>query len=66
MNIAPQLRPLGIGDLFDAAFRLYRERFWTLIAIAAVVYVPTAILRLFLWPGSSALPGSAWAADLVC
>ena len=50
MNIAPQLRPLGIGDLFDAAFRVYRERFWTLIAITAVVYVPTAILRLFLWP----------------
>ncbi|HEY3229168.1 MAG TPA: hypothetical protein VGJ87_08110 [Roseiflexaceae bacterium] len=50
MSIRPQLRPLGIGDLFDAAFRLYRERFWTLIAIAALVYIPTAILRLFLWP----------------
>jgi hypothetical protein len=49
MDHAPQLRPLSIGDLFDAAFRLYRARFWTLIAIAALVFVPSALLQSVLW-----------------
>jgi hypothetical protein len=49
MNSAPHLRPLSIGDLFDAAFQLYRARFWTLIAIAALVFVPSTLLQTFLW-----------------
>jgi hypothetical protein len=49
MNTAPHLRPLAIGDLFDAAFRLYRERFWTLTAIAALVFVPSTLLQSFFW-----------------
>jgi|RhiMetdeSRZDD1v2_1073273.scaffolds.fasta_scaffold757266_2 hypothetical protein len=49
MHISPQLRPLSLGDLFDAAFRLYRARFWTLVAIAALVYVPTTLLRSVVW-----------------
>ena len=43
-------RPMDIGDLLDAAFRLYRERFWSLIAIATLAYVPMAIVRMLLWP----------------
>ncbi|MBI3943873.1 MAG: hypothetical protein HY326_12725 [Chloroflexi bacterium] len=36
--------PLGLGDLLDRAFRLYRERFWTLLLTAAIFLVPTAFL----------------------
>jgi hypothetical protein len=49
MHNIPQLRPLSIGDLFDAAFQLYRRHFWTLSAIAALAYVPTALLSWLLW-----------------
>jgi hypothetical protein len=36
--------PLGLGDLLDRAFRLYRARFWTLVAIGAVFLIPYAII----------------------
>lgn len=49
MNNAPHLRPLAIGDLFDAAFRLYRQQFWTLTAITALVLVPSTLFRSFFW-----------------
>src|SRR5262249_46782993 len=49
MDSAPQLRPLSIGDLFDAAFRIYRARFFTLIAVAALIFVPSALLQSFFW-----------------
>src|SRR5690349_5177786 len=56
MTNPTQLRPLGIGDLFDTAFRLYRQRFWRLIAIAALVYVPMAIINSLLWPRLTGIP----------
>ncbi len=41
------LRPLGIGEVLDAAFRLYRRRFGSLVAAISVVVIPAAALRLF-------------------
>ena len=34
-----ELRPMGIGDILDATFRLYRQRFVTFLLIALIVYV---------------------------
>jgi hypothetical protein len=45
MNAMPLLRPMTIGDMFDAAFRLYREHFLTFIGIVALLQVPMAILQ---------------------
>lgn len=36
--------PLGLGDLLDRAFRLYRAHFWPLLGIAALVLVPVALV----------------------
>jgi hypothetical protein len=41
----PQIRPMTIGDLLDAAFRLYREHFLTFIGIVALLQVPMAMLQ---------------------
>src|SRR5437867_2809516 len=45
MNAMPDLRPMTIGDMFDAAFRLYRAHFLTFVGIVALLQVPTAILQ---------------------
>ena len=42
----PQLRPMSLGDMFDAAFRLYRRFFLTFIGIAALLQVPLAIAQM--------------------
>jgi hypothetical protein len=39
-----ELRPMGIGDILDTTFRLYRQRFLTFLLIALAVYIPYAIL----------------------
>jgi len=36
---APQLRPLGVGDIVDRVFALYRSRPLLLLAVAAVPYL---------------------------
>jgi hypothetical protein len=41
-----KLRPLGMGELLDHAFRLYRRNFFTFIGIIAVVQVPLTLLTL--------------------
>jgi pimeloyl-ACP methyl ester carboxylesterase len=48
MNTTPQLRPMSLGDLFDTAFRLYREHFVTFVGIVALLQVPLAIVRFTL------------------
>ena len=48
---ALELRPMGIGDILDATFRLYRQRFLTFLIIALVVYVPYALLLTFFTMG---------------
>lgn len=41
-----KLRPLGMGELLDHAFRLYRRNFFTFIGIIAVVQIPLTLLTL--------------------
>jgi len=45
MNPMPQLRPMSISDMLDAAFRLYRRHFLTFIGIVALLQVPMALLQ---------------------
>jgi hypothetical protein len=48
MTTTPQLRPMSIGDMFDAAFRLYRRHFITFVGIVALLQVPMAIVQFVL------------------
>ena len=38
------LRPLGVGELLDAAIKIYRSRWKTLLAAVAVPVVPVVVL----------------------
>lgn len=49
-----RLRPMGIGDVFDTTFRLYRENFGLFIATTAIVLVPILIVGI-LFVGVAAL-----------
>src|SRR5215211_2308828 len=49
MSMPARLQPLSIGDLFDAAFRIYRRHFSALITIAALSAVPMELLRYLFW-----------------
>lgn len=44
----PDLRPLGVTDLIDAAFSLYRKNFVLFAGIAAVLLVPETIINMVL------------------
>ncbi|MEO6988937.1 MAG: hypothetical protein ABI239_09870 [Aquihabitans sp.] len=45
-----QLRPLGVGELLDAAIQIYKGRAKTLLAAVAIPVVPVAILQgLITW-----------------
>ncbi len=46
MQTTPHLRPMSITDLFDAAFRLYRQHFFTFIGVVALLQVPMAIIQI--------------------
>jgi hypothetical protein len=41
---APELRPMGIGDILDTTFRLYKTHFSTYISIALLAYVPFTLM----------------------
>jgi hypothetical protein len=43
-SFTPQLRPLAVGEMLDAGFRLFSARFWTLIACVLVPVVPLTII----------------------
>jgi hypothetical protein len=45
-----RLRPLGVGDIFDEGFDLYKRNFVFLLLATAVVVVPLDILLAFLTP----------------
>ncbi|HUO46257.1 MAG TPA: hypothetical protein VM470_05445 [Acidimicrobiia bacterium] len=45
--IRPELRPLGVGEIIDAAIKLVRGNARVLFTIAAVVLVPLGILQAF-------------------
>ena len=40
----PRLRPLSIGELLDAGFKLFRQRFGTLMICTLVPVVPLSLL----------------------
>jgi hypothetical protein len=44
----PQLRPLSIGEMLDAGFRLFRNRFGTLMACVLVPVVPLSVISTIL------------------
>lgn len=57
----PVLRPLTVAEIIDAAFRLYLRNFVTLFSIAAVFYVPIALIQaglvaLVLFPSGMLTP----------
>ena len=41
-------RPMGVGEILSAAFRLYQRHWRTLVAIAAVVVIPITLLQYLL------------------
>jgi hypothetical protein len=43
-SYTPQLRPLSVGEILDAGFKLFRHRFGTLVACIFVPIVPLYIL----------------------
>ncbi len=47
---AQRLRPLGIGDIFDEGFDLYKRNFVFLLLATAAVVVPLDILLAFVTP----------------
>ena len=44
----PQLRPLSIGEILDAGFKLFRNRFATLMGCVLIPFVPLTILGTIL------------------
>jgi len=43
-SYTPQLRPLSVGEILDAGFRLFRHRFGTLVLCVLVPIVPLYVL----------------------
>lgn len=54
-----ELRPMGIGDILDVMFRLYRRRFLTFLLIALIVYVPYALLLALAPTAAAGVPAAA-------
>jgi hypothetical protein len=52
--VVPELRPRSVGEVLDAAVRLYRARFGSLMTVSIVVLIPVSILSMFVL--LSALP----------
>lgn len=48
MIARPRLRPLGLSELLDESFRLYRQYFVVFVAIAALVLVPFALINMLI------------------
>src|SRR5207248_47552 len=47
-DIRARLRPMGIGDILDETFRLYRENFMLFVATCAVLEVPVQIVNFLI------------------
>lgn len=43
--MAYNIRPLSFAEILDRAFALLRDRFWLVVGIAAVVYLPWGVLN---------------------
>src|SRR2546421_11237519 len=48
MDMRARLRPMGIGDIIDETFRLYRENFMLFVATCAVLDVPVQIINFLI------------------
>jgi len=46
--MSPRLRPMGLGDLLDSTFALYRENFALFAGIVAVITIPVTLIDLVL------------------
>jgi hypothetical protein len=46
MADAPKLKAMGVGEILDASFRLYKENFLKFVAILAVAYVPILVVTM--------------------
>lgn len=53
MAHAGLLRPMGLLEIIDQTFRLYRSNFWLFFGISAVVYLPFGLINLL--PGAALL-----------
>lgn len=42
-----ELKPMGVGDIFDATFKLYKARFGAFLMIALVAYLPYSLIAAF-------------------
>jgi len=50
---APQLRPLGVGEVLDASFKVVRQSFGTLALCVLVVAVPLNIVNTLITASTS-------------
>jgi hypothetical protein len=48
MDMRARLRPMGIGDILDETFRLYRENVMLFVATCAVLEVPVQIINFLI------------------
>ncbi|MGZ6978029.1 MAG: hypothetical protein ACXVJW_07975, partial [Acidimicrobiia bacterium] len=46
MMDARWLRPLGVGEIIDAAFKIYRARFGAMVRAVAVVVIPVQLINV--------------------
>ncbi len=49
MSNSPELRPMGLAELLDAAMRSFRGRFFALVGVAALAQMPLALAQLLFW-----------------
>lgn len=52
-----ELRPLSFGELLDTGFRIFRNHFGLLFGLAAVVYVPVALIQVIMQALTPVTPG---------
>src|SRR5512143_1195468 len=55
--MAYEIRPMSVGEILDTGFRLLRNHFGLLGAIAALAYVPMGLIQLAAAPFMGAEPG---------
>ncbi len=69
MDASIELRPRSVGDLLAGAFEVYRRRFLTFLAIAAIVVVPLTLVQYYVarelvgvtgTDGATEIPSDAW------
>ena len=41
-----RLRPLGLGEIVDDVFRVYRRHFWMIVGIALILALPGLLVQI--------------------